>query len=257
MNWVIILGLIFIFIGTGLTYYGGSIEAKRSAVINQKAVSEKIDDAMSEIKEIQEGPLSVDKKEEVKKVEDEFATWANDFVVNIDQEKVEYAKSVLDRDSLALSLNQEWRPRFEYFLNTLAQLITAYNGKATIKIDCTIPPLPKNIFSDESEKFEATVKFSDSIAWKITLTSVRHVTDVSIPDIKLGILDEEYFGTKYSIDTLILYFRPKENESRIVFLGSTIPPIAEYDDSCNMDDYEQWIKGLLTTMLEYYIIRLS
>jgi hypothetical protein len=258
MNWIMILGVIFIAIGTGLTMYGSSIESKRSAVISQKAVNEKIDDAMSEIKEIKEGALPEGKKEEVKKVEDEFSAWASEFIENIDKQKVEYAKSELNRDSLALSVNKQWKPKYEYLINTTKQLIIAYNTTTDNKIIYEIPPLPKSIFSKDSNSYEATISFSESIEIKFSLSLIRYVSEDIIPSISFFILDKEYFKSDYHKHSFVLLFFPKRNNITLGHISSdVIPPIADFPVESDLIKYEEWVKDLLTTMLEYYIIRLS
>jgi hypothetical protein len=204
--------------------------------------------------------------EAVERIENEFSEWAGTFVTNVESKIIERQKGdILLRES-EINLNRKWRHVYEYVIETLRQMLTAYNQKADNKIEFTIPDLPSDLFGEEAQSFRGIIAFDHGSAWAITLQIVRPYKKEEIPNIVVHFYRSEssdqdaktlaQVGGGRSL-FLILATDPKEERIELLADRSDmqIGDIKTYY-SIKASDYKSDLRELLTTLIEYQLVSL-
>ncbi|TSA25830.1 MAG: hypothetical protein D4R68_08205 [Ignavibacteriales bacterium] len=240
MNWIMILGIIVIAIGTFLTYLGSNYQSNKVS----DDIKEKIQDTNAKIAALQKEP-SIN-KEAVDKLDNEFSSWATEFIKNKDSQKLHYEKEILDNKGKELSLNKEWVPFYNCFFETLKNLLNAYNKSSKNKIAYEIPQLPDNLFSERINEFVAEIKFSKNIVWKISLRLNR--LDI-LPYIDINV---ENNSKDTGCLTIVALIRSRKNirvlkNNQNIFITNNL--MEEYD----LDNYTNSLKTILKIIVEYQL----
>ena len=84
MNAYIIVGILIIALGTGLTLYGQHIKSKSDSSILQ----EKVENVLKSIDETKKGEKDEATTGKMQQIEQEFRTWATEFLKDREQKKV-------------------------------------------------------------------------------------------------------------------------------------------------------------------------
>lgn len=204
--------------------------------------------------------------EAVERIENEFSEWAGTFVTNLESKIIKRQKGdILLRES-EINLNRKWRHVYEYVIETLRQMLTAYNQKADNKIEFTIPDLPSDLFGEEAQSFRSIIAFDHGSAWAITLQIVRPYKKEEIPNIVVRFYRSE--SSDQSAKTLaqvgggrclflILSTDPTEERIKLNTDRSDmqIGDIKTYY-SIKASDYKSDLRELLTTLIEYQLVSL-
>jgi hypothetical protein len=118
MNAYIIIGILIIALGTGLTFYGQHIKSKSNSLVLQ----EKVEDVLKSIDETKKGENDKAKAGKMQEIEQEFRIWATEFLRDREQKKLALAKNQLDSVDEQFKVSKELRPVFEYVLKTIESL---------------------------------------------------------------------------------------------------------------------------------------
>ncbi len=87
MNTYIILWLILITIGSGLTIYGGNLKNKIDSEVTSKATQQKIEEVLSEINTVKNTTTDPGASKSLETIEDDFKDWASQFLKNKETKK--------------------------------------------------------------------------------------------------------------------------------------------------------------------------
>ncbi len=238
MNWIMILGIILIAIGTFLTYLGSNLQSNKVS----DEIKGKIQDTNAKIAALQKEP-SIN-KEAVDKLDNEFSAWATELIKNKDSQRLHYEKDILDIKGKELSLSKEWLTFYNFFFETLKNLLDAYNRTAKNLITYEIPPLPNNLFSESINNFVANIKFSKQISWNIILS--KEISE--IPSINITVINESKNIGGLSIapmsitDKVMYIFKDKD-----IFMTNDL--LSKYD----LGDYKNSLKTILKIIVEYQL----
>ncbi len=186
MNWITILGIVTIGLGTLLTYYGTSLSSSK----DKTEITSKIDDFKNDLAKIKNESLTDSEKvKAVEKIKYEFQSWADNFVKEKEEKKVQLDKNDVGLREKKLLLNNKWR---EYYVNSfeaLSQMIEAYNkasGKTNVKLLET-NVLPNNIYDAQRPNFRIQVQFGEKTFWMIWLRIDDPITDDNLPVINIAV----------------------------------------------------------------------
>lgn len=188
MNWVTILGIIIIAVGTLLTTYGSSLSNKS----DKTDITEKLESFNESLDEIKNGNLPKPEKEEkIKKLEGEFGDWAEQFSKSKEQHKIAFDKREMKLRERKAKLNEEWHKLYEDFFKSLTEMINALNEVSNSSISFVKnPPMPKNIYDASDDKFKVVLKFDENNYWIIYLIVQQPVKKDEIPGIGIMMSDE-------------------------------------------------------------------
>ncbi|KAA9345948.1 hypothetical protein [Adhaeribacter soli] len=202
MNWITIIGIIFIAIGTFLTFYGPSIDSKK----DKEELNQKFSEFNNELKSIRKEDIPQSEKEEkIAELKNEYSQWASEFSSNKDLYKLEYQKSNLGFEEKKLTYNNEWKKFYSGFFNELESIVAAYNehsknGKIEI---ITKHPFPSVIFNATHESFFYILKFGDTVYWKLFIINTQTFKEKELPTIVISITskhpENDYFSPALSI----------------------------------------------------------
>ena len=257
MNWIMIIGIVFITFGTFLTYLGSNYQSNKVS----DEIKEKIQMTNDKIEELQKGPG--DNKESLNKIDNEFKSWATDFIKNKDSHKYKYEKENLDTKIKEATLSKEWVSFYEYFFESLNSLIMAYNETSSKKILTKISKIPANLYTESAKDFIAKIKFSNDLIWIITLKVTQPFDNNNIPSIEIHKEQSELFDKdiKPSTDFIIWgdlsiiplpdYSKIRVERSRKEFLTKELK--SEYD----LHDYKISVKQLLKTIIEFQLTQIN
>jgi hypothetical protein len=198
-NWIQNFGIVFIIVGTAVTFLSSNLKIIGYIIItigtiltylgavtqNNKATDEikqQIKITNEEIETLKQDP-NIEQKS-LNKIDNEFKSWAKDFLENKEAKKLEYDKEKLDKRLLAASKSKEWFKFYDYFFIAIKNLINAYNQMSENPIEYEIPRLPANLFSDEIEKFKASIIFSQKEIWDIIIKHDWYSADLNLPPIE-------------------------------------------------------------------------
>lgn len=203
----------------------------------------------------------------VERIENEFTEWAGTFVTNMESKIVERQKGDILLRENEINLSKKWRHVYEYFFETLNNMLAAYNQKSDKKIEFTIPGLPSDLFGQDAQSFTSIIVFDHSSAWTIVLQIIRPIRYEKIPNIVIG-----FHYSKSSDKSAMTLAQASGGASRLFLLLENDPErerIKPHFSDSNMQvgdikhyysikqsDYKSSIKELLTTLIEYQLIGL-
>ena len=169
MNAYIIVGILIIALGTGLTLYGQHIKSKSDSSILQ----EKVENVLKSIDETKKGEKDEATTGKMQQIEQEFRTWATEFLKDREQKKVAQAKNQLDSVDEQFKVSNEVKPVFEYVLKTIESLARSYNAESGQKVQIDFPSIPPNLYSQAANKYSGKVIFPSKVVWRVTFLSIE------------------------------------------------------------------------------------
>lgn len=250
MNWITILGIAIIGIGTLLTYYGSSLSSNK----DKKEIIEKLDNFNQNIEKIKtENIPKSEKTEKLNKIKSEFDSWAEQFMKNIDEKKIALVKNEVSISEQKVQLNNHWRYLYVNFFTSLSKMVNAYNR---VNAESTIlfkenPDLPNNIYNAKIDKFKVIVQFNTKIYWTIFLRVTEPIDNAVIPSIEILTSDKEHANIMLSGD-LSLRLYPMRN--KIYVETYSIFDRAGFKREYDIDPKSNLITELLTKAFEYQIL---
>lgn len=287
MNRYVIIGIVAIATGTivmtGLSQkpawmiFGGVINGLGLFIMtagtlissrkDKAEIMDRIRGFRDEIGEVKKAMPNGESLDAVERIENELSEWAETFVTNIDSKIVERQKGDILVKENEINISRKWRPVYEYFFETLRQMLTAYNQKADNKIEFTIPYLPSNIFSEESKSFSSIIVFNHCSAWAISLKIEKPLKNEVIPNINIYFYHSESAGESAKslaqenmrgyVGFLILATDPKEERIQpIVSDSNTHVGDLNTFYSIKPSEFKSAIRDLLTILIEYHLVSL-
>ncbi len=197
MNWITILGIVIIALGTLLTYYGSSLSSKN----DKNEITDKIDSFKENIEKVKKENISVSEKEEkIKKIEDEFSSWAEQFEKKKEDHKIAIDKNDVNLREKKAHLNNKWHELYTDFFSSLTEMVAAINKvneqrKITFKEN---PKFPNNIYAASDDKFKVIIQFNKNVYWFIWLRIREPLNDNDIPYIEICVSDKaDYYSRSW------------------------------------------------------------
>lgn len=189
MNWITILGIVTIGIGTLLTYYGTSLSSTK----DKAEITSKIDDFKQNLDKINIESLSDSEKvQAVDKIKNEFQSWADNFIKDKDEKKVLLDKNDVSLREKKILLNNKWRGYYVKTFEALTQMVDAYNkasGKTNIK-QIEVKNLPNNIYDANKTNFRVQLQFSEKTFWFIWLKVYDPISSDELPIINIQVTNK-------------------------------------------------------------------
>ena len=187
----IIVGILLNALGTGMMVYGQHVKSKVDSAEVSRVLQDKVDNVLKRIDEVREGEKDEASAGKIQQIEQEFQTWAAEFLKDREQRKVELARTHLDSVDVQLKVSNEWKPIFEYVLKTIDSMANAYNAESgeTIKVD--FPPLPPNLYSEAASKYGGKVVFPNKAVWRILFAASRPPKKENPPSMYINFQKEE------------------------------------------------------------------
>lgn len=182
-----ILGIILIAIGSYAIYFGATKADKKT----QQEITDKIVETQHQIEALKIEP-NIDQTE-VKNINNEFSSWADNFIKNKEKEIVKLDKTDVVLREEMIRLNNEWHDIYSNFFSTLTKMIEAYkkaSGHSKILIKEN-PELPANVYNARPDKFKVIVQFNKSLFWVIWLKVKEPIKDETIPSINIDVVKDE------------------------------------------------------------------
>jgi hypothetical protein len=273
MNWITILGIIFIAIGTFLTRYGIAIAIigviifalgtyltyYGTTIVNKKDKEEIKKDILSfskKIDDLNKGAKSEEIKKEAIKLETEFKLWADDFLKNKPRKKIELEKSEIDFKIKNIELNEKYKAIYEFFYKCLKNFIDAYNENLNKKIFYEIPEqFPQNVFIT-GEKYIAKIQFEEKLFWKFELRTTKSIgTEDRYPIIYI-IIDNKLEDISLPLPEITIHIKLDKNQIYLLKYGDLLR-IPALKDEYELDNYEKSIKNIIKELMEYQLIKLE
>jgi len=252
MNFLTILGIIVIAIGTFLTYWGSTSEAKKDKV----ELNTKINEFNKKLDNISNTELPQDiKKEKISSIINDYNNWALNFKKNKKEIKLNYQKHSLGLEEKKLALQKEWLHLYIKFFKDLELFIDAYNKT---KPDSFIEilekkDLPKDIFDARNENFEYVIKFKNDLYWKIELSKSEPIDYDVIPRIEIYVLKSKSDRAIFS--DLSINFDIISN--RIFLIKKDNYEKFDLKKEYSLKDKDFAIKEILTKALQFQIISIE
>jgi hypothetical protein len=248
MNFYIISGILLIALGTGMMVYGQHVKSK----VDSAEVQNKVDDVLKRIDEVRGGEKNEASAGKINQIEQEFETWAADFLKDRERRKVELARTHLDSIDVELKVTNEWSPVFEYVKKTIEAMAHAYNIKSGETIKVIFPPLPTNLYSDEANEYSGKVIFPNKVVWRISFSSTKPARENHPP--KMHIFFQIEGKQHYEISFLsIQYF---DQKTFAVFLNGPNVPIAEgIEGIYPFESYRESMKTIVQRLFEAQLLR--
>lgn len=189
MNSYIIFGILILVAGTGFGTYLMYVGSGKSSAVSQKELIDKIEETRQEIAEAKNSTNP--DKQKIEMIENEFNSWANDFVKNKDIKRLELEKESIDTKGSRIALSNIWKPRLDTFFLSIRNIIDAYNKQTGDSISYEIEKLPENIFDPSAEVYTAKVIFSPDVVWVMTVTPALPLADDQMPIVTISISGQE------------------------------------------------------------------
>ena len=256
MNWVTIIGLFIVAIGTGLIIYGTSI-------MNKQDLKKEITSFSQKIKKVESEAKTEDTKEKVKQIEEEFESWAKDFTDKKNIKQLEFEKDILNVKDRTAKLNLQYRELYHYFFDTLRSYVIAYNHQnPKNKLIYEINNFPNDIFSSESEKYVAKVEFSKTIVHKYVLRVIQPIDADKIPGIVL-LIDDNFdrplaeFSRFILEETSISFIFVQKHEFVYIEKKNEKLIIPQLKEQYSMKDYKASLNEIIRKIMEGQLISLK
>lgn len=251
--WMLILiAAIFYFLSGYLGNLGTSIGIKE----NLKA---ELAPLIAEFDKIKNMAISEETKEKIQKLQNDFNKWYDNFLANkeIRKKEVELVESKIKIDLARVS--DEYRSIYCYFFESLKTNIININSRAAGIIEYEVPDFPPNIYSDEANKYRATIKFADGTKWRLLIIGSRDLGSMIYPEVRLPVIDidvdnqnysqsklfRQGFQIHFSLDTNTIVFPEDDYKLKIYGLNNN------YD----LKDYKVSIDEIIRKILEYQLIK--
>lgn len=248
----IIIGILLNALGMGIMVYGQLVKSKVDSAEVSRVLQDKVDDVLKRIDEVQGGEKNEASVEKIQQIEQEFINWAADFLKNRELRKVEMARTELDSVDAQLRVSDEWRPIFEYVLKTIDSMTKAYNAESgeTIKID--FPALPPNLYSEEAIKYGGTVIFPNKAVWHILFLASSPPKKENPPSMYVDFSKE---GDSVRLISYFLISYLNEKSFRSYITGPDVPTAEGIESIYPLDSYRESLEIIMQRLFEAQLLR--
>jgi hypothetical protein len=250
MNWITILGIVIIALGTLLTYYGSSLSSEN----DKKEITDKIDSFNKNIERVKnENITQSEKDEKIKKIQEEFNSWAEQFEKKKEEHKIAIDKNDVNLREKKAQLNSKWHESYAVFFSSLTEMVTAINkvnGQRKITF-IENPKFPANIYDASVDKFKVIIQFDKNVYWFIWLNIREPLNDNNIPTIEISVSDKAHYYFR-SWGDLSIKVVPDRNEIRIFTMN--IFDKAGFESEYKLEPNTNQLTSLLKKAFEYQII---
>lgn len=251
MNVFIIGGILLIALGTGVMFYGQHVKSKVDSAEVSKVVQDKVDNVLKRIDEVRGGEKDKTSAGKIQQIEQEFQTWASEFLKDREQKKVKFARTHLDSVDVQLIVSNEYRPIFEYVLKTIDSMAKAYNAESgeTVKVD--FPPIPPNLYSEAASKYGGKVVFTNKAIWRIQFIASRPPKEENPPSMYINFEQE---GDQSYGDSYLSIIRLNKKSFSVRLQGSNIPTAEGIEGIYPFEAFRDSLKTILQRLFEAQLL---
>ncbi len=252
MNGYIIGGILLIALGTLAMVYGQHAKSKVDSSEVSQVVQNKVDEVLKRIDEVRGDEKDKASAGKIQQIEQEFQTWASEFLKDRERRKIELARTHLDSSDVQLKVSNEWKPIFEYVLKTIDSLVQAYNAESGEAIKVNFPPVPANLYSEEAENYAGEVIFPNKVIWSVNFLSAKPPKQESPPTMFIYIkekADQSYLNSYCTIGSL------DKKSFRVHLNGPRVPTAKGIEGIYPFEAYRDSLKTILQRLFEAQLLR--
>jgi len=185
-----LIGLVIAAVGGIIAFAGQRLSAREDSQKPNpqlEAIATDLRAAKAEIARVKNAPgasgttqqQAAKAEEKLTAVENHLNDWADNLVKSSQSKKADQKQAQLQSQAEALRISNQIRPTFQGACDTINNAVTAYNRRTSAGVQINLPPLPMDLFSDEANKYEGTVVFSQAASWRVDLSATRPPTKAS------------------------------------------------------------------------------
>lgn len=226
----LVIGGIATGVGPIFLYWGSVLAARADSATVEQRLAEfgaKLDEAK---RESSVDPVTERSSDRISKVDEEFSSWADDFVKQRHLRRLDFARAKLDAQSVAAEVTARWSPFMEKVLNLSRNILTAYNEKSGSEIKMDLPEIPPDLFASP---YNGKITFHTGAVWTLSTNCFLPARDSSGAALVIGFGNSEVRSG--SIIQIQFYARSKTFE--IGAFGEAVPadigtkqlPLTEFD----------------------------
>lgn len=247
-----IAGILLTAFGTGIMIYGQLVRSKVDSAEVSQVLHDKVDSVLKRIEEVREGEKDKASAGKIQQIEQEFQTWAAEFLKDREQRKVELQRTQLDSVDVQLRVSNEWKPVFEYVLKTIAAMAHAYNSESGETIEVDFPPLPSNLYSEEARNYGGKVVFPNKVLWRVAFLSSKPARQEAPPSMYVDFKiegDRDCLNSYFSITNL------DGKSFRSYIIGPNVPTAKGVEGIYQLDSYRDSLKTVIRSLFEAQLLR--
>jgi hypothetical protein len=252
MNAYIIVGILIIALGTGLTLYGQHIKSRGDSSILQ----EKVENVLKSIDETKKGEKDEATAGKMQQIEQEFRTWATEFLKDREQKKVALAKNQLDSVDEQFKVSNEVKPVFEYVLKTIESLARAYNAESGQKVQVDFPTIPSNLYTQAAEDYSGKVIFPSKVVWRVSFFAIKPPQRKYPPCMYVSFcLTEKESGLSRYCAIKPRMMMKEFKEISVDLNGSGVPMTEGIEGTYPVESYRESLKMIVRRLFEAQLLR--
>jgi hypothetical protein len=246
MNTHIIVGVLLVALGTGVMIYGQWTKSKADST----ALETKVDGVLQRIDSIRSGTTDPTKEAELAQVEDDFTQWATDFLRNREQKRIALQRSGLASVEEELRVSAQWRPIYQYVLDTVTNLARAYSAATNEPVVVSLPPLPDNFYGTRISDYGGKVAFPNKIVWHVGFRSDERARADQGPNMLIFIGTDDFVQ---SLDSRVQLY-PLRDKLIITCAGERVPLIEGVESEIPVSAYHEPLKAALQRLFEAQLL---
>lgn len=213
MNWITLIGIIIIAIGSALTFYGSTIGSKK----DKDEIINKIEEFTNDLNELKNENIPKEEKEiKVAQIETDWNKWAKQFASNKEIRLLENEKNKIENRKTRIEYNNLWHGLYESYFRNLENIVYAYtalNPQDSIEF-IKKPELPNNVFEPNPDGNICILKFSNDCYWFFWIRVPESMEEGDLSSIHLNYSSNADFKT-YLWGDIGITFNPHENEVKL------------------------------------------
>lgn len=171
---LIVAGLLIVAMGTGLTIYGAQINSSDES----QEMRAEINETLKKLSAAQAQVAPQSQAATVQEIQDEFATWAKQFLETRGSKRLALDQSNLERKAIELRISANWRPYLVELVQSLRRTVEAYNAVAGTRFEVNLPEPPTNLYDGE---YIGRISFGVEATWEVVLFAEKPPSDDKIP----------------------------------------------------------------------------
>jgi hypothetical protein len=254
VNWLIIVGIVVVAVGTLLLTYGGIFQNRKDTEQASKASETRLDQISRDLAELRGRPKSELPPDAIRRVEGEIKDWAATFASEKQKKKLALDERRLAHDNSLQHANTLAREYFAFAVSVLRDLVAKYPSES--KLIAKVPDVPGDLFVNPETRFEGDIQFSETMSWKIQAYTTQPYPDVGTTMI-LVYLFENHPPSKEVKERgeFMLRFNNTAQTFHIRVRGDFTLATPVETLSKPTTEYEATIKSILKSLFEYQLLQ--
>jgi hypothetical protein len=166
MNWISLVGIFLVALGTGLTLYGGALQSKKDS----EAVQGKVTTLLKRIDAAEGMAAGPEARSELQAIRGELANWTERFQSSRASRKMEREQTLLAQQTASLQRSLPARQIIGSAVEVIRTSASALSERTNPKIETRLPPVPADLFT---ERWTGSLRFGDQVTWEMQTIASR------------------------------------------------------------------------------------